>query len=194
MSWYPFLVDCAWHTLSAVLLDWQKNPSMWSRERDFQVELASRLTNVYRQMGNDHVQGFLSSSKDDNALLKSWARVACEPHLQYRYKDDQRYGCHPDIVVWDSLPSFNWTPDWENDQNWPVLWACEIKYGNNTPSKWDQEKLTYLVQQDHIRFGCWVKIKHRKAKSGNGWSISKGKCGNRLWIYEIELPKLAING
>ena len=188
MSWYPFLVDCAWRTLGAVLSDWQQNPYMWSRERDIQLELASRLTTAYKQMGCNSIEGRLPWAEKDAAGSQSWPRVACEPYMQYRHSDKKLYRCHPDVVIWDEPPNKNWTPNWKEEENWPVLWACELKYGTKKHSNWDQEKLTYLVEQEHIRFGCWVKISHRRAKSGRGWNVSQGNVGKRLWIYEIEIP------
>jgi hypothetical protein len=93
--------------------------------------------------------------------------VSCEPRISYQFEDGKTYECLPDIVVWDDIADPDQPPDLEPHTNWPILWACEIKYGYKEPSDWDLKKLRYLVAQGTMQHGCWLKMSRTRAVSGD---------------------------
>ena len=180
MASYPFLVQVAWSGLRATLAEWQKEPDRWLGERDIQVEIASRLSNIYKLVGKDSVES--------KQTQKRWSRVSCEPYVAYTYSDEKPYRCHPDIVVWDDWGKKN-DPNYEAGENWPILWACELKYKVKRPGTWDKEKLSYLVSQGHIRYGCWVTISSAGSQSPTGIEWSKDDVHKiKLWHCDVSLP------
>ncbi len=187
MARYPQLVESAWNVVNSTLRDWQKEPYRWFSERDVQLEIASRLKTVFNLMGTDSVNGKLDWAHPDHGPRQQWARVACEPHVSYTFSDGEVYRCHPDIVIWDDLPSADWTP--AKGENFPILWVCELKL-TARPSTWDLEKLKYLVSQNHVQYGCWVKIRREPTHAGAGIDWKSHGPGNRLWECDARFPKV----
>ena len=160
---YPYLVNSAWYVVENLIQDWQKQPYRWDKEIDIHTELAGRLSNLCELVGRGVVEG---TYKDviPGFEPQLWSRVACEPYVSYMY-ENKLCRCHPDIVIWDDLANPESPPE---EANWPILWACEIKYTNKEPGDWDLEKLQYLVRQNHIKHGCWLRFHKSRATSGNG--------------------------
>ena len=190
MSSYPYMVQTAWDAVHSMIEQWQHNPYQWSKERDVQVELASRLKKVYELTGYSSILGNYPKAIRGFENNQLWARVSCEPSISYIYKDGKKYKCYPDVVIWDDIKNPNSPPDSEGDKNWPILWACEIKYDTSTNSSWDLEKMSYLVDQKIVKFGCWLKIESRRTKKGDGINWENKKSGARLWVCQVNLPSL----
>jgi hypothetical protein len=187
---YDKLTQIAWNVLDQFLLDWQAEPFRWDRERDVQVEIASRLSQVYRLIGEHTLLGRYPGFKI--AQAQRWSRVSCEPKILYTFSDGKQYRCHPDIVIWDGIKDADAPPDANGDRNWPMLWACEIKYGHEEPDDWDIQKLRYLVslQDGGIRNGCWLRMLRTPAESGSGIQCRRDELDGRLWVYDVRLPAL----
>lgn len=186
MARYPKPVELAWDVVNTTLRDWQNEPYRWFSERDIQLEIASRLKTAFKLTGKDSLDGNLHWAHPDHGIRQQWARIACEPYVSYTYSDGKTYRCHPDIVIWDDLPSADWTPG--EGENWPILWVCELKL-TVRPSKWDLEKLKYLVEQDHVKYGCWIKIRRETTQSGGGINWKSHGPGNRLWECDARFPQ-----
>lgn len=183
---YPYLVNSAWYVLEKLVRDWQKHPYRFDRERDVQVELASRLSTLFSLVDEDTVEGNYEDVIEGFQNNQLHSRIACEPYVPYTYKDGNDYGCYPDVVIWDEIEDPNSPPN----ENWPTLWACEIKYTTNEPGAWDIEKLEYLIEQKRIRFGGWLTMRFQRAKKGNGLLWKRNKLGSHLWTCEAFLPAL----
>ena len=190
MASYPYLVQTAWYVIEAFIADWQREPYLWAREIDAQAEIASRLMNIYKLVGSDTLLGNYKGAPEGFEHNQRWSRVTCEPYVYYTYSDGKQYRCHPDIIVWDEINDPNSPPDQCEGKNWPILWACEIKYDVADPDTWDIKKLRYLIQQDHIKFGCWLKFKRMHATTGNGIKWDKDQAGARLWECNVSLPSV----
>lgn len=192
MAKYPFLVDVAWKVLDRFLLDWQTEPYKWSREVNFQAEIATRLRNVYELMDCNTLIGNYGEVPLGLAKDQRWSRVYCEPKIWYTYKDAQRYFCYPDVVVHDDIPNPHAPPDRQNKTNWPLLWACELKvWADDTKDEnWDTEKMSYLIKNSETQYACWVNIRLERAASGNGieWKQPEGLEG--VWVCDAKLPSL----
>lgn len=180
---YPFLVSVARKTVEKLVDDWKETPYKWNRERDIQVELSSRLNQMFSIIGKDTLEGRYDSVKSGYKDRQHWARVCCEPHLKYIYKNGKKYSCYPDVVIWDDIPDPESPPD-----DWPILWACEIKYTSSRPSSWDIEKLEYLIKQKRIKFGCWLTLRFETSEQRNSSDWKRNKLGPKLWTCEAYLP------
>jgi hypothetical protein len=185
MSRDPYLVEIAWDTVNRLLADWQREPYRWSKEIDFQVELASRLGTVLDVLGRGTIVANYPDPIPGFEKRQIWSRVCCEAKVKYVYEDGASYDCLPDVVVWDDIPDADHPPD-DGDGAYPILWLCEIKLDAAKPGNWDVEKLTYLVTQDRARFGCWLNLTRSRCTSGTG--ISWRKPIDRLWICDATLP------
>ena len=134
MANYPYLVNIAWNTVDTFIEEWQHEPYRWDTEKDIQVELASRLSSVYKiigygtLMGNypNAILGFESSQKGN--------RVGCEHTISYTYENKPK-NCYPDIIVWDDIDNPNSPP-----ADWPILWVCEIKHNRKKEDDWDEKR------------------------------------------------------
>lgn len=175
-----FLVDAARRVVERLVLDWQLEPDRWERERDVQVELCSRLNQLYRILGSDTV------SATENGKMFNYNRAACEPCVEYTYRDKKKYLCYPDVVIWDEL--LNSKDTQVSFENWPILWACEIKYTFSEPDNWDVEKLEYLIQQTKVEFGCWLMLIKKEAKGHASIVWQKDKANGKLWACKAYLP------
>jgi hypothetical protein len=184
------LTEIAWHVLDRFLLDWQAEPFRWDREIDVQVEVASRLSLVFRYIGTDTLVATYPNIAAKQE--QRWSRVSCEPRLTYTYSDGKQYRCHPDIVIWDDIKNPSEPPDATGERNWPMLWACEIKYGQQKPMDWDIEKLRYLMAlpDGGILHGCWLRMLRTPAKSGSGIVCQRDQVDGRLWVYDVMLPAI----
>jgi len=189
MAQYPFLVQTAWDVVETYLRDWQSNPYSWYQEIDIKNDLSNRLQTIYRLIGEDLVSAKCQYMVEGLDEIQKFSRVTCDPYVSYLYSDGKKYYCHPDIVVWDDVTELEKYPDGIGNE-WPILWACEIKYPPGKEEDWDQEKLRYLVSQKRAQFGCWLKIYLERAKSGNGIYWEKDKEDSRIWIAEVRLPPI----
>jgi hypothetical protein len=188
MAQYPHLVQLAWDTVDKLVLDWAKNPHYWEQEIDIQAELRSRLALAYSILGVDEVIAVESDSVDKSLEVSyRYSRVACEPSIRYKYKDGRTYRVKPDVVIWDDLPDPRKFPS-GNGEMWPILWACEIKYINAEPTEWDIEKLGYLLDQERIRFGCWLTFVLDSTLKKPLVKWDKVSHGARLWKCAAKAP------
>jgi hypothetical protein len=193
MTNYPHLVNIAWGVVEKFLRDWRCEPYRWSREIDIQTEITHRISSVYKIIGSDTVLG-----NYDNAVVgfernQRWNRVCCEPKISYTFSDGKRYFCYPDIVVWDEIKNPNSPPN-PDVSNWPMLWVCEIKLDGKKERDWDVEKMGYLLSQGDARYGCWLNVFRKRAKTGNGILWDKSAKDGRIWICDVMLPKLGQDG
>jgi len=187
MAQYPHLVQIAWQTVTKLVDDWGKNPYFWEREIDVQAELRSRLASLYSVLG---VQEVISTEKDthaaDGIFTYRYSRVACEPSVAYKYSDKQTYRAMPDVVVWGDLEDPSVTAE-----DWPILWACEIKYMGGVKSDWDIEKLGFLIDQNRIKFGCWLTFEWDNSLKTSDCSWDTSTHGARLWTCTARAPNTA---
>lgn len=188
MAQYPHLVQLAWYTVEKLVTDWAKNPYYWEQEVDIQAELRSRLALAYSLLGVDEVIAVENDPANPrNTVTYRYSRAACEPSIRYKYKDGRSYRAMPDVVVWGDLEDPRNSP--KGDDAWPILWACEIKYTNAGPTEWDIEKLGYLLDQNRIRYACWLtfSVDAELQKPKIDWD--KLSHGTRLWKCAARTPK-----
>ena len=187
MSAYPYLVQTAYNVINAVLAEWQEQPYRWLKERDLQAEISGRLSQIFNLQGKGTLQGKHRWIESE----QTWSRVSCEPYVGYVYYS-KRSRCYPDIVIWKDIDSKKQPTD-ETSTGWPILWACELKYGSSNKGEWDREKLRLLLEQDKIEYGCSINIHFEKSSTSItlSWEkeLVKGKQPNRLWVCDITLPK-----
>ncbi|MFC1476706.1 hypothetical protein ACFL5S_01950, partial [Fibrobacterota bacterium] len=126
MAYYPYLVQIAWDVVSNFIFDFQSTPYKWSKEIDIHTELASRIQSVYNTIGRNSIIGNYKELEKNVVGNQIWSRVSCEPYISYVYNDGKSYYCYPDIVIWDRIKNPNLPPEYDKN-NWPILWACEIK-------------------------------------------------------------------
>lgn len=188
MANYPYLVNIAWDAVKRFIEDWQCEPYRWSRERDVQMDLASRISSVYRIIGRDTVTGNYSNAVSGFEGNQRWNRVCCEHTISYTYKDGKRYNCYPDIIIWDDIENPDSPPDEAGDHNWPMLWICEIKLEGEKEANWDEEKMRYLLTQGDAKYGCWLNLCLSRAKTGDGITWEKSVGNERLWLCTAMLP------
>ena len=184
MARNPVIVDIAWDVINKLIKDCQNTPYLWGKELDIQIELASRLQMILRDLGKGEVQANYSSAIKgyENQL---WNRVNCEPGIKYTYSDGKAYTCHPDLIIWDDMLDKNAPPaDWSD---WPILFALELKYfAKPSHDNWDIKKLKYLIDQGKIKYGCWLNIRRERSKKGNG--IEWEQLQKNLWSCNAYLP------
>lgn len=191
MAAYPYLVQMAWGVVEKFVKDWQAQPYRWDQEIDVQAEISSRLSTAYGIIGKDTVEGNYKGAVPGFEHDQTWNRVCCEQKVNYEDENGKRHHCFPDIIVWDDIDDPDSPPD-----NWPVLWACEIKVnfgGEKGPDQvsWDIEKLTYLVERGIVQYACWLNLLRERDKSGDGVSWRKTiKKDKRLWECTARLPPL----
>lgn len=182
---YPQLVDVAWDVVNTFLRDWQTSPYRWAQEIDVQVELASRLSTVLRQLGRDSLlANYRVGAIPGFETNQRWSRVTCEPVVKYTFTDQRTYKCKPDIVLWDDIRDANNPPD---EEHFPILWACEIKYTSQEPADWDLQKLRFLVRQGTMRFGCWIRMQRLRALAGSGIEWQRD-VDEHVWVGDVKLP------
>jgi len=186
---YPHLVDVAWDVVIGFLRDWHAEPYRWAQEIDVQVEIAGRLSTALRLLGRDIVvANYRTGAVQGFETNQRWSRLTCEPAIRYTYTDGRTYTCKPDIVMWDDIPDANNPPD-EHGGNFPILWACEVKYKCQEPSDWDLQKLRFLVRDGTMRFGCWIRMERARAVGGSGIDWKRDLEDGRVWLCDA--PKHA---
>jgi hypothetical protein len=184
MAQYRYEVQIAWHAVEQLANEWGARPYFWEREVDIQSELRSRLQTIYSLLGYGEVITTEPDPKDRGRVFTyRYARACCEPSIKYEYSDKKVYRAKPDIVVWDDLPNPAQEPD-----DWPILWACEIKYMNKDPSEWDVEKLGYLIDQERIKFGCWLTLDCNDSLSKPEINWDQRAHGAKLWVLTVMAP------
>lgn len=182
MARYPRLVDIAWEVVNAFMKDWQAAPYSWANEIDIQVEIASRLSTVFRLVGIGPVR---ANNRQDALvgleMVQDWGRVACEPALAL---GPRRGLCKPDIVILKNVPKPDSPPP---TREFPAHWACEIKYGRKPNSDRDFQKIRRLVDLRIVDYGCCLAVVRARASNGNGikWTHEKG---GKVWQCQALLP------
>lgn len=188
MARYPHLVDISWDIVEKLVTDWMKNPYFWDSEVDIQAELRSRLATAYGLLGKGEVIGEkMSPLIPSQKLTYRYSRVACEPSIRFNDKNGESSLIRPDVVVWEGSddPTKHMG---DNDDSWPILWACEIKYLDPAPTLRDLEKLEYLVGNKRIEYGCWLTFNfdEKSSKAKHVWD--KSSHGIRLWTCKVSAP------
>jgi hypothetical protein len=181
MAHYPHLVQLAWDTVEKLVTDWTKNPHYWELEIDIQSELRSRLSMIYSLTGYGEVE-YKEEEKTELRTFR-YSRVACEPSIKYVYSDGKEYYAKPDVVVFDKIPDPFKKPD-----NWPILWACEIKYKSSEKPEWDAEKLGYLLDKQQVQYGCCLTFRIDKSLKEPSVSWEKDLHGTQLWKCTVSAP------
>jgi len=192
MASYPYMVQTANNVLAAVIKQWQSEPYRWMREHDIQAEIGGRLSQVFMLQGLGSVEGeygWVAPGIKSEEKLQSWSRVSYEPYVPYLY-EGKKTPCYPDIVIWNDLPPNTATPNYKKGEPWPILWACEIKYGSGDDGKWDVEKLTLLLDQKRIEFGCALRINYILDPKGIGVKWDPSPHGQHLWICDVSFPEI----
>jgi len=187
MARRPDIVEKAETIIEQFLIEWQKRPRFWYTEADVQAELFIRLRNFFGLQGMNSV--FAEYPEETKGLtgLQEWARVTCEPTLYYTFEDEENCECRPDLVIWEDADSDS-PPD-AVEGNWPILWACEIKYRDYNLGSWDQDKLRHLINQKIVNHGCWLALSAVPADSGKGIRWEKDKKCAKIWTcYANLLP------
>jgi len=151
------LIEIIYETVEKFIGDWRNSPYEWETEIDIQCEIANRLRQLIKSWG----LLILKASYDyiRNGRQQEYSRVCCEPGTNYNdsNRDGSRNDCKPDIVVYDDIDDPDNPPDLTPERNWPMLWACEIKYqteDNCVSQNWDIEKMKYLLKQDETKYAC----------------------------------------
>jgi len=186
MATYPFMVQTAYNVLSSVFEQWHKQPYRWMKERDLQSEIGGRLMQIFTLQGLGDIQGihkWKAPGFDDKQV---WSRISYEPYVAYEYDNGKTSYCYPDIVIWDSREKNDVIPD---GQLWPILWACELKYGSSDDGNYDVKKLTSLIDQGKIKFGCSVRVHFVKDPSGVGIKWKTSTHGHYLWECDVRMPE-----
>ena len=187
MASYPYMVKTAWNVLETVVAQWHNEPYRWMRERDLQAEIGGRLNQIFSLQGLGTVTGEHKWVTPGFDRRQSWSRVSYEPYIYYEYEPGSSSNCHPDIVIWDDLGEGEVIPD---AQLWPILWACELKYGSPSDGSDDVEKLRKLINQKKIQYGCSVRVKYVKDHGGVGlkWRTAGTELGQYLWVCDVSMP------
>lgn len=178
-------IEVAWDVLEALIRDWQRQPYFWDREIDVQAALATRMSNAYTLLGRGTVAGIYEGAPPGYAALQHYSRVSCEPPLVLPRPGSQQAKCLPDVVVWKDIEDPTTPPHW---YRWPILWACELKYGAGKPTDWDEAKLAELLAAGSVDEACVVHLRRTVADEGTGVT-----CVQRsgVWVYTVELPRLS---
>ena len=188
MATYPYMVQAAYNILAAVFEQWQREPYRWMRERDIQAEIGGRLTQIFTLQGLGSIKGDYGWTASGFNREQIWSRVSYEPYVSYEYKGEASW-CYPDIVIWDDISPNDPSPKYEEGESWPILWACELKYGSGDDGKWDIEKLGLLLDQGKIKFGCVVRIHFIHTPKGIGVEWDNTRHGRHLWICDASVPQ-----
>ena len=199
---YPKLVSIAWDIVEQLGRDWQRDPLRYWTEKDVQTDLATRLRSAYDLIGRGSLRGVYEEYRDVLGANQRWSRVSCEPSVYFAEAGEA--ACRPDIVVWDDIDDPEDPPDAASRANWPILWACEIKYvlcqrlgrklispaevrkwqvDQETRGEWDVQKLQRLADDGTLRYGCALIIclshsdesdESGESKEGIHWDYSPG--------------------
>lgn len=187
------MVQAAYNVLDEVFEQWQKEPYRWMYEADLQAEIGGRLNQIFTLQGLGNITGeYKWALGKDKEKKHIWNRVSYRPYVYYEYEKGKESYCFPDIVIWADKGKI------PKNQLWPILWACELKYGSSDDGSDDVVKLNKLITQGLIKFGCSVRIHYTTSstsKAVNWRNIKKDDDGNPidgryLWICDVNKPKL----
>lgn len=220
----PSLVNTAWAVVTQLVKDWQKNPSMLWTEHDIQAELYSRLKNTLVNLGAFYVKDRPNEKTIEKKSEHLRPRLNCEYSIFYD-SEGKRSTIKPDIVLWDDLDSTKY-PNIDDrysaikngKDNWPILWACEIKYISNIAIErtnlhevkrwfregkeeksfnWDVDKMNTLVTYGEkgvpyfgTQYACVLNLV-KICAPGNGlyWDTEFKREKGKLWMLHAYLPE-----
>ncbi len=188
MASYPYMVQAAHNVIRAVIGEWHRQPFLWSRERDIQAEIGSRLSTIFSLQGLGTVSGDYGPIPTGWKPNQTWSRVAYEPYVRL-VVDGRKSYCHPDIVIWHDSESTSRKPDYENGVGWPILWACEIKYGSGDDGTYDERKLGLMVDQGTVDYACAVRVHFVQSPTAQSVNWNTNGRGHRFWTCDIYAPK-----
>jgi hypothetical protein len=100
-----------------------------------------------------------------------------------------RSHCHPDVVIWKDLNTDEKPPE---NQIWPILWACELKYCSPDNGAGDVKKLINLILQGRIEFGCSIRVHFARDPHGIGINWQGTEHGRQLWICDVSMPEIKV--
>lgn len=176
------IIAAASEEMERFIGDWQRAPYRWDKEIDVQAELFSRLSAMCHQLGMGTVKGNYADAISRFRGNQVWNRVCCEPTLKYRWEDGAIRQCYPDLVIWDDIDDPDNPPDETGDANWPILWLCEIKLGQDDKEKWDEKKLQAIIDRGRVTKACWLQI-YRELGEGT----KRRKVGD-IETIEVRVP------
>jgi hypothetical protein len=181
MSQYPFLVQIALDTVEQLIEEWTMNPHFLEREIDIQSELRSRLSRICSWTGRGYV--VIHDDVPSGRETYRFSRVACEPNVAFKKSEGGEGYVRPDVVIWKGLADPTAEPD-----HWPILWACEIKYKSQNSSDDDIKKLSLLLDQKRIDYGCSLDFRTSETIDKPIWTCESTSHGKHLWQYSIVGP------
>jgi hypothetical protein len=137
--------------LKKMIADWQEKPLMFFSEHDVQAEIYSRLNCWLKMKGLDFVEGrtvenekYKKKCRIEIEAKQKWHRLHCEVHLKCKSEERPR-GIRPDVIIWDDLEGINEDQFidivYQFSNNWPMIWACEIKYHHGGAKQADDFKI-----------------------------------------------------
>jgi len=186
MAAYPYMVQTAFNVLQTIFDEWHVAPYRWMRERDLQAEIGGRLNTIFSMQGLGTVKGNYKWVAPGFEPEQEWNRVSYEPYVGYEYEPGKRTHCHPDIVIWKDREGSEPIPE---GQLWPILWACELKYGSPDDGSGDIKKLTTLIEQEYVQFGCCVKVQFVTSPAPVGYKWVYTSLGRQLWSADVWMPR-----
>ena len=126
------LIGIARSIIEQFLREWQNEPYRWPKELNVQAELTSRLQTVFTLIGKGTLRGYYQWVVEGFEKRQVWSRVDAEHTIHSKSSDGSEYTCRPDIIIWDDIDDPDNPPDAGGGQ-WPLLFACEIKYRYGDP-------------------------------------------------------------
>ena len=178
------LIEVAWDVLETLLREWQRQPFFCDREIDVQAALAARRSAAFSLLGKGTVTGVYEGAPPGYRQLQQYSRVACEPPLSLPRPYAPLAKCLPDIVIWKDVEDPMRPP---HPYSWPLLWACELKYGAGKLTDWDESKMKALLAAGSVDEACVVHLNRTIAASGSGLTCRQQ---DGVRVYIVELPKV----
>ncbi len=133
--------------------EWQDKPYRWMYEIDIQIGLFNEIQKNLKK--EDRKIKARLKHRQENRELKVFSRVTCEPYVKI---PDYKRAIHPDIVIWGDQPE-KLEDCYINYGDWPILWACEIKYlyeksekDTEEVTKNDRKRLRALLKRERAKF------------------------------------------
>jgi hypothetical protein len=152
------LIEIADRVVELFAEEWKVSPYLWLQEIDVQVELVARIKSSVANAFPDlsYLKGSISIRVNGDSKEQMFSRITCEPYVK---PPGGGYRILPDIVIWDDG---NGESQYINDGDWPIIWACEIKYKTTDYGLSDFNRLKGLVEgqprraeKGHLLSLCW---------------------------------------
>lgn len=189
MARHTFIFETIYHIVDKFIIDWQNEPNRWYKEIDIQTELIIRFNTVLHLLD----QGIVKANYDP---YKGWenGNVFSRVTTQDSIKDTKTgFNIKPDIIILDDLSNTAAPPDrdYKVRQNWPIIWACEIKtwdVGDATKENvYDIEKLSNLKSGSNCKYACFLSFLWVQSEP-NEDSVVWNKTEDNFWSCKIKVP------